>query len=235
MPTKANNIEELSAYIRMVWVEERRYFDLRNTGASSNWGAQAISYWDGGMDANGKRHTPVWPKIAEFCRKHNLRPDVLVRAIFHSATTNAPNPNVAYNQKALNSYKIFTSPSTELELRSKIINSFESQKSRAISEVTRRKQYQGKDDITAWRMTIASRMIPLSDLFRYCVCKNQGWDDLSENYFDSAVTQYLHDPDIYDLVWKDWITPELKEQRKRVMRYDETTDTAYTEANSTTD
>ncbi len=202
--------QQLSERIRALWCEEMRDFNLRNKGLPGNWGTRHIVKWDGGRDDKGSSFTPVWPKIAQFCIQHDLEPEILVRALFYRQA-NTPRPNQAHGPYALDTYIAYTQSRTKLDQKSQIIYEFESQKARVVAETVRLKKYHRLEEQMAWRSVIASRDQPLSPLFRYCVCMNQKWHDMSVDYLDAARRQYKRDSKLYDEVWGDWIPQQLKE------------------------
>lgn len=205
---------KLTERIRQLWCEEMRLFELRSKGVSTGWGNKHMSKWDGGRSSTGVMHTAVWPKIADNCISNNMDPDKLIRAMFYGCIQYAPFPNMATGTDAVAKYIVYTSPRTQLELTNKFKYEFESQKSRAISTVISLKTYQGLDEATAWKYTLASKDEPLSYLFRYCVAKNQNWNDVADIYAIQANKQYARHKEIYNKIWQDWIPSELKAEGK---------------------
>lgn len=214
MRKDTERLEDLGQEIRRLWCSERRFFDLRNTGRSGDWGDTQIRRWDGGRSASGKFYKPVWPTIAAFCIDNNLEPHLLVKALFHNVMLQAPLPNMAHGNFALEKYRQYTSPATSLEIKSKIINEFESQKSKAHAEVVNRKKYNNSSEELAWKIVILDNKSSLSPLFRYCIAKNQNWDDIHPDYYEAAKRQYSRHPDVYDAVWQEWIPDTLKRETR---------------------
>lgn len=205
-------IDRLAKDIRRLWCDEVRDLDLRTTGRASGWGSTHMRKWDGGTSPDGRTYSCVWPKIAEFCARENLEADKLVRAMFYGEMTYAPYPNMAYGDKALEKYRVYTQPSTRLEMKMRVLYEFDAQKARAVALVTSLKMYRKLDEQTAWRSTIANKMEPFSPLFRYCIAKNQGWEDIAPTYEAAAKRQYDRCADIYSDVWADWLPTELRKR-----------------------
>src|SRR5258708_32197000 len=133
MSEKFNN---LMNYVRQLWVEERRDFDLRVNGVWSGWGQEKMARWDGGTAADGKTHKNTWVKIAQFCLDNNLNPQTLIRALFYN-TKLAPQPNIAYNSTALELYRRYESPGNKLEIKNKMRYKLDSQLASAHANVVR--------------------------------------------------------------------------------------------------
>jgi hypothetical protein len=205
-----DQIEALAKYIRALWVAEYHDFELRTKGIATDWGTHHMSKWDGGETSDGKTCTAVWPRIARFCIEHNLEPDLLIRAVYYRKVDFPPHPNQAHGAKALEVYRAYTAPATRMEIKTELIHKFESQKQRALSDVFSKKHYYKLDELSAWQSAISTSAPVLTPLFRYCVAKNQGWDDLANEYQARAAKQYRRFAEIYDEVWGEWIPAELK-------------------------
>lgn len=205
------DVEELAQRIRKLWAEERRAFDLRTTGVVTDWGNRHISEWDGGVK-DGRSYNATWPKIAELCIENHLDPLLLVRATFYRKEM-APNPNQAVGRTALDRYQMYVAPGTVLEIKNSLLNALDCNKSLAQSEVVRQKTYFDRDDVGAWRMTLLSSSVNLSPLFRYCVAKSQGWDDIAEDFEATAQRQYAQNPMLYDEAWAALIPEDLRTQK----------------------
>jgi hypothetical protein len=208
MSTK--QLEALSQRIRDLWVAEYRDFELRTKGKATGWGSRHMAKWDGGETADGKLCRPVWPRIADFVLEYDLDPDVLVHAMFWRRVDYPPTPNQAHGQFALEQYRLYTSPGTRLEIKTELIHSFESQKQRAMADVFAKKTYHKLDEKTAWRVVVGSNTTPLTPLFRYCVARNQGWEDIAVDFVKPALRQYRRLADLYDEVYGDWIPADIK-------------------------
>lgn len=206
-----SELKALAQRIRDLWVVEYRDYELRTKGKATGWGSRHMNQWDGGQNTtSGKSYKPVWPKIAEFCLAYDLEPETLLHALFYRRVDYPPMPNQAHGADALDKYRNYTAPGTNLEIKTELIHAFESQKQRALSDVFTKKTYYKLDESTAWRVTIASDDKSLTPLFRFCVAKNQGWEDVAEQYVAQATKQYKRFADLYDEVWGDWIPMDFK-------------------------
>jgi hypothetical protein len=209
--------EQLEAFaqrIRDLWVAEYRDFELRTKGKATGWGSRRMSKWDGGETEDGRIHKPVWPKIAVFCLEHGLEPDVLIHALFYRKVDYPPMPNQAHGGHALEKYNEYTAPGTRMEIKTELLHAFESQKQRVLADVFSKVQYYKLDEKAAWRITVASKDTPLTPLFRYCVARNQGWEEVATQYEPSATRQYRRFADVYDEVWGDWVPTDFKQKAR---------------------
>lgn len=206
--------EALGSRIRMLWCIERRYFDLRHEGVPENWGAHHMPSWDGGLGANGKHHENIWPRIASFCLENKLQPTTLVKAMFHNAQKRRPpTPNAACGPKALQRYKEYDAPAVGISLEADHKHRLEAQKQCVAASVFRLQKYSEKDEKSAWRQAITNPTDPLTPLFRYCVARNQGWEDIAEMYQGQAEYQYDFSPEVYNAVWGDWLPDDLRKRK----------------------
>ena len=205
-----STVDQLASDIRQLWVNAHRDWELRTTGTPSDWGHRFMTKWDGGVSEDGRVHGSVWVKIALFVMANELDLEVLITAVFYKQLYKPPYPNMAHGAAALERYRVYTSPGTQLELRNELIYALESQKQRATSDVLTKTKYYNLDDNIAWRITIGSKSIPLTPLFRYCVAVNQQWSDIAEQYYPTARKQYKQRPKLYDDVWGEWIPPDFK-------------------------
>lgn len=200
----------LGQRIRNIWMAFMRDFELTHTGKASSWGNREIPHWDGGETKDGRRCKPVWPKIADFCVKNNLIPDLLVKALFHNKYDHPPRPTMATGADALKQYQNYISSGTQTELRIKFRTRFEAQKVRASSKARSLQDYQRLDKDTAWQFVLLDRAEPLEPLFRYCVAFDAKYDKIVEKYLNAALLQYLQHRELYDEIWGDWLPADLK-------------------------
>lgn len=205
-----DQIDGSAAHIRNLWVNAHRDMELRTKGKSTGWGQRTMPQWDGGIGSDGKHHKNVWLKIAEFVAQNDLDAAILVTSIFYKQIDFIPTPNFAVGAKALERYNDYMSPGTQLEIRADLTHAFESQKQRATSDVFTKVKYYKLDEKDAWRITIGSRTVPLTPLFRYCVAVNQNWTEIAEQFYPTARKQYRQLANLYDEVWGEWIPSEFK-------------------------
>src|SRR5258707_829366 len=67
--------------IRTYWVMNYRRLDTLRRNSCSRYGEGTIPRWDGGL-RNGRRHEPIWPRIAAYCLEEGLDPLALIRGFF---------------------------------------------------------------------------------------------------------------------------------------------------------
>lgn len=204
--------KDKAEFVRQVWIEEYKAFELRTMGACSNWGSSFMPFWDGGVTSKGVNRTSCWQKIVDFCDQNIIDPRTLIKAVFYGESL-APKPNQAHGQYAMKKYKTYTSAATKQEIRNRIENEFESQKSYTAAKTNTLVQYGSKSEKEALLLTVINESNPLSRLFKYCVLKNQNVP-LAEEFKNAAFMKYMENPDIYDEVWEDWIPAELREEAK---------------------
>lgn len=203
-------LEALAQHVRDLWVIEHHNFERRTKGKVSDWGNKYMAMWDGGETYDGKIHKSVWPKIAKFVIENDLQPDVLIHAVFWRKVDKPPTPNMAHGPSALEKYANYAAPATRMEIKTDLIHAFESQKQRALADVFSKTTYYKLNEQTAWRATIAGSSIPLTPLFRYCVARNQNWDDVATDFKPQACKQYKRYAELYNEVWGEWIPDDFK-------------------------
>lgn len=202
--------EEIAATIRACWVEEYRKFILRTKGVSTDWGSRSFVKWDGGQDSrSGAIYKNVWLSIADNCIEHDVDPYTFVKAMFHNRMK-TPWPNMATGEYGIGRYSEYMNPKTQLEIKSDIVNSFEAQKARILSTVSRYIHFNKWDEKDSWIIAITDHNEPFTPLFRYSVAKNQGWTDVANEYLIPARQQYKTHRKLYDEVWEEWIPDELR-------------------------
>jgi len=204
-------INKMAADIRAMWITARHDFESR-TGHVTHWGSGHMPKWDGGVTSSGQKCKPIWPKIAAFCLKHDLEPDVLIDSIFRFRKGGiAPNPNVACGQYALNCYSQYMSPEAEQARVSTMSVDFEAQKTRAMTAIDSLKFRFNYPTETTWKLVLYDEKQPLSFLFRYCLARSENLDDVAKEFHERALAQYATSPKDYDRIWGDWIPEELKQ------------------------
>ncbi len=202
--------------IRALWVDERQAFDLRTTGAYTGWGSRHMAKWDGGADKVGTFRTSVWEKIAEFCKANHIPPTELVQSLFYRVM-HAPQPNMGHGQYALSKWLAYKEPGTRQEIRTDILNTFESNKAYTSANICRLQLYGGLSESDALQKVALDATNVLTPLFRYCILK--GLDrPIAANYLDAALYTYSRHPDLYNEVWGAWIPQELKDRTAEIQK-----------------
>lgn len=209
------DIAQLARDIREMWCSERRYFELRTEGVSTDWGEKHMAQWDGGTTSTGKKYAPVWPKIARYCLDRNLNPPTLIRAIFRAANRGfMPQPSHATGDKALQKYNAYIGTGSQLEMKNTLLYKFESQKLCAFSAIQRLVHYSDKTEEVAWRLTLTNMHEPLTPLFRYCAALQRKFADVADMFELDALYQYKRDADLYNEIWGDMIPLKFIQERR---------------------
>jgi hypothetical protein len=201
-------VHVLANYIRQLWVDEYRDFELRTTGSATGWGSYRMTKWDGGTNSTGKHYESTWNRIATFCLTNDFQPERLVSAMFFNAKY-PPQPNQAHGPFAVTKYRVYKEPTTRQAIRTSIHNDFEAQKSFIAANLHSLCKYGGKSEDIAIREIALTSTNTLSQLCRYCVLKSRN-RPIAEKYADVAFREYRRFPDLYDEIWGDWIPQELR-------------------------
>jgi hypothetical protein len=195
--------EELAALIRAVWVEEYRAHRQRATGRPS--GYTPGPSWDGGRDASGRDHKPLWPRVADFVIRNEVTdPAAFVRAQFPPGLTRPPYPNLLTTAQALLNYREFR-PRLVEGLRLALASQAHEFRRKAASACT----LYGRSR-RALEHVLGDANAGLSALFRFAVARREGLEDECRVWLPLARAQYLSAPSDYDEVWGDVIPEEVK-------------------------
>ena len=200
--------------VRETYISEVRAFQMQRTGQPSKYKPGAR--WDGGFDAEGAKHTPIWPKIAKRVLAMNLDPEAFVKRQFQSAAK-VPWPNMLLSPRALENYKRFAD-FDKIELA----DAFEAQTSAATTEVAVQLAVGAESELDAWVTTLLSERVLLTALYRYCIARRLRYQHPQEPrvqgiinlYREAAIMQYLRSPDEYDAIWTD-LLPAAFRRRAR--------------------
>jgi len=202
--------EQLAQHCRLLYVANYRRFKEQRTGTPCDYGSRPLPQWDGGSGADGRRHSRVWPKLAQFCLERGVNPMELIRSNFR-AWENAgyptpPTPVQLMTEQALARHQEdapFVREQLEIDLWR--------QQSAFTSGVTLRIHFSGYSRQSAERITIVDRSRSFTPLFRYCAAMAVGIYDLAERYRANALYEYWFDRQAYDEIWGAVIPPALKQ------------------------
>jgi hypothetical protein len=202
MPT---DNEALHERIREAYVQERRIFEYRVSGAISTYGNKHIPKWDGTdhavRDRYGRNYKPVWPKIAQFAFKAGVDPIELIKSRFRE--TRGPRPpeptdcmckaalelcllsDISVDETNRNLYQMIEVFQTEVENRSVYIERYGWSAFQVVESVVK--------DLT----------LNLNPLYRYYLARVNGLDLLADQHRDAAIVEYMRHPKAYDC--SDWV------------------------------
>lgn len=188
--------------VRDAYLHWRRH-ELRLKGDPhwKSFGCVPVPSWDGGVDAYGREHTSVWPKLAAFLLERQIDPDSFIRSQLH--LKHLPTPNMLISQQALARYEQFKAENAE-NLRARLLSETSAFK---IKLVTSRPLWPDKSDRGLWECVLLSPFGELSPLFRVCVACMESIPSVVTQFWCAAVEQYLVDREGYDKHWKEIMTP----------------------------
>lgn len=194
---------DLAKHIRELYVRAyRAYREIR--GVACDYGERRIPHWDGGIDAYGKTHKPIWPKIAEKLRSSGVDPAVAVRMAFAGwKGSDPPRPTVLLSDAVLEASREAMEVQrqnlrTDLPL---MLQAFD--QSRAAFGLLCGKV----DKLAVARAVLRDPATPLSAVFRYCMAAALGFDDLSDTLEADAVAETMFLADEYLAAWGNFLPP----------------------------
>ena len=202
----------MAAAVRIYYIlEHRRHVETRQGGGPCTYGCKLIFRWDGGV-YKGRVFKPIWPDIVRYALAHKISPFLLVRGTFREwQSPKPPDPDQFTNPAALHRAKLLTEPLVA------VAGNLEMEDQRFKSAVTIHQRYDHMDVDAAARRALHDPFIGLSPLYRYCVGKLGGAEDVAERFEQEALQIYFFDRDAYDAVWGERIPPELRQAADRLM------------------
>lgn len=201
-------LEAVANQIRSAYLVERSA--ISHTGRPY----RSSPKWDGGVDKYGKRHKPIWPKIAKLVLSNHLDPLAFVRAQFSGRTHNPPRPTELLNAKALDRAGRAKACDTQ-----DFTVFFRSQINTYCVEVIRLNELMEWPKELIWLTVLKDESLSLSSLFRYCQAVAIGgprFEKVARKYRVAAMLQYIRGREEYDRVWKDWLSPEFKAECQKL-------------------
>lgn len=167
---------------------------------------------DGGQDARGAVHKPLWPRLVKFALQHNVEPTLLIKAVFANRTDRQlPPANMFVSRAALESCQRFQS-----EHAIDVEYEFKSFKAEA-----RRLKWELEQTIAAplnviWRLVIVDPMLSYGPLYRYVLALELKEEDLALRYKHSALMEYVTSPDAFDNVMGTFLPDDFKAAGRRL-------------------
>ena len=198
---------EMANAVRTYYIMEyRRHVESKQGGGVCTYGCKPLPQWDGGVDADGRKHEPIWFKIVEYALTHKVSPILLLRGTFRAwRSPKPPFPNQFINQLALQRARELSEHPVVLKANLNM----EDHRFKAAATV--HQLYNHMDVDAAARRALHDPMTDLSALFRYCVGVIGGADDVAERFRHEAFLMYVFDRDAYDKAWGDRIPQELRD------------------------
>ena len=160
--------------IREAYVVARRDALERKTGRPSAYGTGRIPKWDGGTDSVGRRHKPIWPKVAKYlASKDGVDIPTFMAAQFVDGRLRKPTE--LYAASAWKRYEEYIAASAALvaqKLKGDTIRF-----KQAVADAAFHTS--GEDKKTLWYLALSNPLAQLSPLFRYCVAISLNWFEFS--------------------------------------------------------
>jgi hypothetical protein len=201
------SLYDLANAVRTYYImEHRRHVELRQGGGPCTYGCRPIPRWDGGVDSDGRVYDkPVWFEIVRYALNNEISPITLVQGTFREwKSPKPPYPNQFANPLALQRARMLAAPPAVLGANLKM----EDHRFKAAATV--HQCYNGMDVEAAARRALHDPTTDLSPLYRYCVGKLGGAEDVAERFEREAFRMYVFERNAYDAVWGDRIPPELR-------------------------
>ena len=191
--------------IRELYTKAYRLFrELR--GVKCTYGDRVIPQWDGGVDAYGRRHKAIWPKIADVSCRGNVDPHELVRSVFARHTgVNPPTPNMMLSAAVIEEAR------TAMTLRREEIRSVlpEHVKTFEAAMYTLQVVLGIPPSLKAAAAVLGDPTVTLPPIFRYCMAEKLGIRTVQDQYEDAALFELVFMFKEYKAAWGDFIPKGL--------------------------
>lgn len=204
----------LTRRLQVIADEVRRVYIMqcRIKKGDPDYGRHNMERWDGGRDSNGRRHNPIWPKIAANIATYEADPFDFIVAQFWQVSTRVPLPNMMIGQEALARYQTYQehcgkSLAQQLDYELMLVQAELVPLMRA-----------GREYVRAVRYAVSASFTKISTLLRYCIMVQEGQQDLAAVYHDRALFQYTFQKAAYDSAWGSRIPELLKEEGETLRR-----------------
>lgn len=201
------DLYDLANAVRTYYIlEHRRHVELRQRGGPCTYGMKPLPRWDGGTDSDGRVYErPVWFDIVRYALNNAISPILLIRGTFREwMSPKPPYPNQFVNPLSLSRARMLTDPPTVFSENLKM----EDHRFKAATSV--HQLYDHMDVEAAVRRALHDPTNDLSPLYRYCVGKLGGADDVAERFEREAFRIYVFDREAYDASWGARIPRELR-------------------------
>lgn len=174
-------------------------------GEVSHYGCRHMPVWDGGEDADGRVHRPVWPALAAFLDDNRLDVRRFFRWRFAKAGAGpAPTPRQLMAGRLVAEYRREAAAPAD-----RVAAEFRAEAGAAAAAYGLRA---GARAALGWTKAqvdtavVMDRGLSLSPLMRLCLAAAVGRRDLCRVWAGPAAAQYMTDPDTHDAVWgAEWL------------------------------
>jgi hypothetical protein len=199
---------DMASGVRTYYILQRRgYVEAKQGGGPCPYGCQPLPKWDGGIEAAGRVYQrPIWFDIVKYALTNAVSPILLVRGTFRAwSSPQPPYPNQFANPLGLRRARLITDPPTVLS------ENLYMEDHQFKAAVTVHQVCDHMDVEAAARRAFHDPTNELSPLYRYCVGKLGGADDVVERFEREAFQMYVFDHKLYDAAWIDRIPQELQD------------------------
>ena len=181
----------ITARLRAAYFRAYRFF---NKKPFAKYGAQHIPQWDGGKDRHGRKHRPIWPRIARMLITYDIDdPERFVLAQFDAHVDKRIYPTMLLTQDAIEIYHKYAETADDIllsELQRE--NDLFIQLTSACSNDTPESR---------WRAVLSDLSNDISPLLRYVIAVSSNLEDVAAKLRSAAVMQFMLDPCGYLRVW----------------------------------
>ena len=211
----------LALEARRVYCMFMRRYLLRSKGQSSNYGSAPLPHYDGTssgrprpgeavLHRSGKDFKPVWPKIAKCAQTNKLSVIELIRSQFDTSISGAPGAQACHSSRAASMALRRRDPE-----RQETFNLMDSYKSVMGIELAKSMPHLKTGDAFI-DVIISSGTSPLFKVNTVLLMQDGYVPDYS--LMQSAVSDYLIKPDVYEAVWSQFIHPYFRDEAARFLR-----------------
>lgn len=188
---------------RNLYVFHRNYLKSMRTGESTRDGLRTVPAWDGGVDRNGRRHRPVWPKLAAALVARGAELVSFVEAQFGTAAA-IPEPNMLLGDAAFDrAFEYARSAPREAAERRR------SQEAAMLAAVPREMRLYGRGVEDAARAVLRDPGVEVTPLFRHCFAAAAGATDMLPESREAALAELCIGFHAYSNGWRGFIPAGL--------------------------
>ena len=197
---------ELGAHAaRSLYVFHRNYLKSFRSGATARDGSRIVPAWDGGVDRNGRRNRPVWPRIVTAAAASGVGLVTFMEAQF-APDRPTPEPNMLVGEKAVERAAAYVVAGPKeaaaiLEVSLRQVG----------AEAPRLARIYGLDIEDAARAALRDPGLGAPAIFRYCFAASAGAVDMLPEFRDGAVAALAVGYHAYTAGWGDFLNVDLLE------------------------
>lgn len=199
--------------VRSLYAHAYRRYTLEKKGTFTAFGSTPIPRWDGGADAAGKQHKPIWPEIARVCLDHGVDPGRLVQVTFahwqdENARNNPPTPRELLSPAMLTlaAGVDYQAAADSLKWQMDLCN---------VELVILRSH--GYTDVEAVEQLVGDKTLDFTPLYRYCVACMTGAKSVADECRRDAIVEYLFNREAYDREWAEILPDDFSALSQRLL------------------